>query len=184
VGDTTPSQVNLCYAALVKCAIQLSPLPVKSVFVTADESFAILFLVAILVAIAFLVTVVGILICIVLIWVKIFAPIQILSSSLEAVSITRVQGNVGVSPPGVRVGVLVPAGKPVRIVSIIQPINVRAYRPAVVSVVVSDLVSVAISMLEVVVLTHIPLVPLVSTFVVSRLEIMLFMAVSIIAALT
>src|ERR1700682_1531410 len=170
------------YAILTKSAAHLSP--VKRVLVTANESPAILFLVTILVAVAFLITVVGVLVCFMLFCMKVFVPIHILSSSLETISIACVYGDVSVSPSGVRIGALVPSGQPIRIVAVIQSINVRAYLPAVVAVVVSGLISVAISLLEVIVLTHIFLVAFVSTFVVSGVEIMLFTAACIIAALT
>jgi hypothetical protein len=167
-----------------KSAAPLSLQPVKSVLVTANESLAILFLVTILVTKVFLVAVVGVLISFVLVWMKVFVPIQILSPGLKTVSIACVQGHVRVSPPGVRIGVFVSTGRPIRIVTLIQSIDVRAYRPVVVAVVVPGLIPVAISMLEVIVLTHVFFVPFVRAFIVSGLEIVLFMSVSIIAALT
>jgi hypothetical protein len=113
----------------------------------------------------------------------VLVPVQILSSSLKTVSIAGVLGHVRISPLGIRVGVLIPTWQSVRIVAIVQPINVSAHLTAIVTVVVSGLVPVAKSMLEVIVLAHISFVTFVGKFEFSSVEIVLFMAVSILAAL-
>jgi len=157
--------------------------PVKRISVAAHESLAILFLVEIFVAITLLVSVIGVLVCIVFFWAKILASVQILPPSLKTIPISCVQGNVRISPPGVRVGVRVSTGQPIRIVAIVQSINVRPHLTAIVTVVISGLIAIAISMLEVIVLTHIPLVTFVSPLEVPSIKIMLETAVSIFAAL-
>src|SRR5258706_6432763 len=101
---------------------------------------------------------VRVLVRIVLLRTIVLALMEILLSRSQPISIARIKRHVAVTPVGVAFGVAIAARNPVRIVRIVQSINIGPQASIVIAVLVAGLVPITISALEGAAIAHVILI--------------------------
>jgi hypothetical protein len=114
-----------------------------------------LFLVLILGPKAFAIAMVRVFVRVMLLGTIVLALMEVLLSGSQPISIAGIKRYVAVTPVGVPFGVAIAARNPVRIVRIVQSIDIRPQASIVIAVLVARLVPVTIAALEVVAIAHV-----------------------------
>src|ERR1700730_1193960 len=127
----------------------------KSVLVPAHICLAVLFLVLAFITVILPVSVVSVLVRIVFFRPVLFVIAQIITTGGQPVAVADIHSYVRVRPLRVRICIFISSGNTIRVVILGPHVDVSAHRLVVITVVIPDFVTLAITLLEIVALPHI-----------------------------